>query len=1122
MPFANARTPRGSRTLVAAVALILFLLATQGCSGGGGGGDQSFQIVAVNLPKNTVGWEINRAIRITFNQPIDASSVSNNTVQVRLVGGSPAFGTPSIDPSDPHTVMWRPLCPVDDDLTKAGLQSGFTPSGAAYLYELNVLGADKNAGFTIRSTSGRALELSETRTFTTPTSQEFSKLFVDEVVGPPIPIVRLAGDVDPNATHVVVAGAKHYFERQPGSVSVRLEPPLELPLNLLSDPDAQVELLVHFNQSVDMRSENIDPARIRWEFQTAPDVYRALTTELSLLSNCTETGAVLRIRPLGLLPPTVTQQGDFMRVVVTPLFKDLVGEKNQLPKDMFATADTVQPPIPLVDHYLEEFLDDRNQDESAPFAEPTAEWGGGAVQAKFSFAGNGGFDGDFDLKIATGEVLLFNTVNATLTGGPGFVPQTVQLASGGLIDVRDLWIEAGGVLKCEGPNPVTILASGDVRIDGKLDVSGTNSPGVNSLNTTTVPEPGGPGQCGGGKGGTGSRLVTTSTPRGGNGFGAYNTADAGGQGGDTGWSNGGGTNARRGAGGGGGRLGQNVPDVNGQAGVFNQFRIGMDGEDGFANSQATNGVSSGAGPALGGLLGPSPFVDGDPSNDFFGTMFDALNGRLIVGELKQPWAGAGGGAGGDAARVKNGEVFPQSKFNPKGDEKGAGGGGGGGSLQILALGSIELGAGGKIFCRGGTGGGGENSSGTNRVGGGSGGGAGGHVILQSATKIDLSQVASGTPGALGVAAIIATGGQGGAGILDSGGAFLAVSGLKETVPQLDACPALQASNASTNGTSVPCLGPIDGCGGDGGPGLIQLHTSTGVVGLPGSGADILLAPGATLGEVCAPPPLCAAGAGACYMVPTFGRTSRTRSDWIALGEGGFDNSAAVSMQKPVLFDFQGTDASGAVMADLAGNVTGLAPVLSASSVLASGRTFTLDASPLIGGPDEVLVRQPLLLRHFLLELRDSTAPTTSFMRFDVVSASFDAGTNALLLQLDANGPPLESFQAAAPIDAVLQPAFFRIRTDGVNDVLPASASVRVLFEATEADTLGRPIEPPVVPLTADVADLNAYAGSATGDNSSLRFMRFELLFDIDVLQQGLTPTNPIPAATHLRMPFRYP
>jgi hypothetical protein len=47
-----------------------------------------------------------------------------------------------------------------------------------------------------------------------------------------------------------------------------------------------------------------------------------------------------------------------------------------------------------------------------------------------------------------------------------------------------------------------------------------------------------------------------------------------------------------------------------------------------------------------------------------------------------------------------------------------------------------------------------------------------------------------------------------------------------------------------------CLGHIDGAGGDGGPGVIQLHTPRGL-----SGGDILLPPGKTLADLCQPVPV---------------------------------------------------------------------------------------------------------------------------------------------------------------------------------------------------------------------------------------------------------------------------
>jgi hypothetical protein len=239
-------------------------------------------------------------------------------------------------------------------------------------------------------------------------------------------------------------------------------------------------------------------------------------------------------------------------------------------------------------------------------------------------------------------------------------------------------------------------------------------------------------------------------------------------------------------------------------------------------------------------------VDGDPTNDFWGILFDPATGLTQPGELLRPWAGAGGGGGGDASWVITGSWPPP--WNPGGDEKGAGGGGGGGSVTILSLGTIQVGPSGVLRARGGTGGGGENTNFIDRVGGGSGGGSGGHVILHSASKIDLS-----TAGGAGGVALLATGGEGGAGKFNTGGATLGPSGNKEQLPHNDACP----PGYPTAGPNA-CKGHVDGAGGDGGPGIVQLHA-------PGGPANILLPAGVTLDMLSKPLPVC--GSGGCYLLP---------------------------------------------------------------------------------------------------------------------------------------------------------------------------------------------------------------------------------------------------------------
>lgn len=102
-------------------------------------------------------------------------------------------------------------------------------------------------------------------------------------------------------------------------------------------------------------------------------------------------------------------------------------------------------------------------------------------------------------------------------------------------------------------------------------------------------------------------------------------------------------------------------------------------------------------------------------------------------------------------------------------------------------------------------------------------------------------------------AVNATGGQGGAGKDDTGGAFGGSQGQQQTKPANDACPP----------GFTGCAGHVDGAGGDGSPGLIQLHVPVSDV----PGGRVVLAPGATLADVCLPVPVGAEQGG--QLLPSF-------------------------------------------------------------------------------------------------------------------------------------------------------------------------------------------------------------------------------------------------------------
>jgi hypothetical protein len=212
--------------------------------------------------------------------------------------------------------------------------------------------------------------------------------------------------------------------------------------------------------------------------------------------------------------------------------------------------------------------------------------------------------------------------------------------------------------------------------------------------------------------------------------------------------------------------------------------IGLVATAGTEGSPGSIGALTGASPARGGAAGQPAFADGDAENDFFGRKH--VPGRGIVrGELALPVPGAGGGAGGD---VSSGG--PPSLHQP------GNGGGGGGGLGVLVTARLVIGPGGIIRSDGGRGAPAPFHVFLEYLGGSSGGGSGGFLVL-SAEEIDLSQADA--------RCLTALGGPGG--------------------------------EAATSA--------LEARGGNGGPGVIQLHVP------PGRG-HLLLPPGRSLADLSAP------------------------------------------------------------------------------------------------------------------------------------------------------------------------------------------------------------------------------------------------------------------------------
>ncbi len=1117
------------------------------------GAGEKLSVVGINVLEG-MEWKLNRPIDITFNLEVDFATVSMNTINIVDPYGQAATGAFSF-PTNPDgsvntkVVRFQPNCPRAVDFSDAGL----TPNT---VYRLTVLGSD-SGGVTVRSVGGEGLTTGSLVNFQTPNSTDPLALFLDTVPGPPA--VRLRGSSgvatdDLDATYMVVGGQNVYFEMDLSDQTGRI--PIELPLNHYSIAENQVEFVVHFNQPIDATPLNIDATYVSVQYFTGL-VWTDIQSDLELLANCTETGSALRMIPRGILP-----QDSPLRVVVRQGFADLTGDSVSSNLTKFAMADTVQagdanplfPGIgnPEVDEVLETFSLSGSElgsleDTVAAFEVPRADWGGGELKASFDFGGTGGPKGTFDWHLAPGVDVILNTVSDTITGGPGGAPTGTQAVINGVVDIRNMYVPASTRLIIQGPNTCTILATGTVTVLGEISVRGSDNPGVGTLNTTNQPESGAKGNAGGGDGGVGSFLTSQSTPQGGAGQGAFNVPNGGGEGGETSYAKNT-KDGRRGAGGGGGAFG---PDIlfdyggnNGQVLVPVQSLVGFDIERGAGGGADGLGAVSQSARAKGGDPGPSPFIDLTGANDFYGTLL-LSTGALVTGELTRTWAGAGGGAGGDAV---NSDTFPLDPFQNGGDEKGSGGGGGGGGLKILSIGEVIVGSAvqaGSLAAEGGTGGGGENVIFFDRVGGGSGGGAGGHIIVSSADKITIygNAVDSGPWYGDNVnklnhspRAISALGGQGGAGNTSWGGA-------NENGAQPWRCDRIPWDNLPFSDQppqglgcfkSLPDIndlveGPVVGAGGDGSPGLIQLHVPDPEINLifpdlealaAGQGFAETYDDGLDVTPAMAPPPVGfhrpkqSVGDSNWippdYMIPFFGDLSRAQTKWIPLGlarvaPSGFDQ---------VMLRFEGTDVLDGKVPHNGSTVSQLPPILgpdalgsagNAPYIGSDGYSFVLDASGL-APQDQMYTENTQLLRGFTVKLEDQSDPLT-YQLYTIVSASYDSAADEFNVVLDSTGASPNNFVSSGQIMVSLVPHFLRVITSGVHDSYPALSDVQLRFETTKIDPLTGLPSTTTSGWTFDPNDLNA---------DQWDFMRFEIEFEIE-----LDVTAPRPGLDHLRVSYEF-
>ena len=1124
--------------------------------GGGAGGSPDFAVQGSTV-LNGVTWQLNRPIDIVFNQDVDFSTVSLSTIQIVDTQGVPAVGTFIL--ATPRTVRFQPVCPTNDANSDGGLLQGRD-------YRITVPSESSpgiGGGVTVQSTAGDRLETGLNISFTTPESNDELVLFVDTVAGPPQVVIRgLNGEpvTSEDSSFVEFPGRAAGTDREFIEFDVALQQGVinsNVPLNLYSDETQQFGFVLQFNQPIIAASSNVNSSRIGIEFlNQATSTWEPVPSSVELLSNCTDNGSSVRLTPTGIVP-----QGSQLRAVVREGFRDLTGDPVPSTLANFArvTTDVANPgganPDDGTDRISIDFtvpgeVAGSFEDTLTPGSNPRANWSGsaapGILEASFDFAGTGGPGGDFDWVIPANQTVIISTDADTIQGGPNGFPTNQQAIIGGIINVRDLRVEQGARVTFIGSNTVTILATGNVDIDGVLSVDGGDNPGVGTLNTTNQPELGASGGPGGGDGGVASFRTSQSTPRGGPGFGAFNVPGLGGEGGETGYAPGGSCakDNRRGAGGGGGALGDDIRyDWQGTF-LRCQTLIGMDIERGIIGSLDGTGAVSQNQPAQGGAAGPQPFIDSSEENNFFGTLLTS-DGRQIRGELARVWAGAGGGGGGDAVRSA---TFPLTPFTITGDEKGCGGGGGAGGIEILALGrtrgvtdpfrpgssdprpsGVTIGPTGGISADGGTGNGGENTSFFDRVGGASGGGSGGHIVVSCASTIWISGEATNT--SVGdfyldsssapvheKRPVTALGGQGGAGRQSFCGANEDGEGQwnRDSIPveNFEGSTTVPPNGLQTwenlCGLTSTCSSPFPtgehpGGGGDGGPGIIQFQVSDPATQLlfpnrPGVYADSNNPVDPT--RSCSPPPYgwTTPTDPVDVFLPFFSARSEAFSDWIPLGLARKNPGGAADDQ--VVLTFDGTDTTtgdvlrnGTEAQELAAllSYTGLSQGGALPSVDSGASTFTVAAASLPG----IYQQNPSLLVRFAVRVRDLNAPATE-IEYLVQSATFDAAAGEFAIVVDGAGLADQLLGLSSP-EVEIVPFFFRLSAAGVEDSFPPNTEIKILFDAARANpATGDPSTDPaeifsggdISAFTPDIADLNA-------DVWDFVRVKFEFLIDID-------------------------
>ena len=1150
-------------------------------------------------------WLLNRPVDIFFNRAIDPTSVSFSSIIIRPTDsanwGSPVTGTfeliSDVQGNEDFGVRFIPACPTNE----ANDNGGFIPG--SFNYEL-LLPTESTGNSVLRDIYGNTLSTGLTRNFQTPAIGD--PYFSDTAIGAP-----------------VITG---------------FEAPVELGLFSMEPASFRIT----FNQSIDPSPANFESDRIFVQYAEANGLFPATGNVIPgswlVVSNC-GFGAELLFQVSGILLPDRK-----VRVVITPDFLDIGGVSNNvevfypdsalgqtdvtLPSltDLYDNGNTFDAAEITYDQFQDDYLIVAGLDFDAAIAQPLADTEQGEIVASFNFPGEANLSNeDFLVSASMGSLLLNTTGTHPVVDGLGRSFQIVE----GVLNVKDLRVEAGARLAAVGENPLIIYASGDVFILGELDASGFSAEDTDGASSRPdIIVPGASGNCGGGKGGDASTTTTNVTFFGDAGSGPFGSSLGGGQGGEGGFQQDQNFAAVGGAagdpidtrfliagGGGGGGFAltrtdavfwdewatADNPTTHDNAGpdlridrhtIFNgtidpdTYFVGAEsglrgssansgfngnpptphgvhgfqdgGEDADASDDAGNFDTPQTGGAIdyefgnpvngpdGGLGGNSVFVDGDLSNDFYGVRYFwdgvAAEPIQVTGELLAPYAGAGGGGSGDIQTLlrqldldldENVDLltdhYPDTAF-PNGYTarylRGAGGGGGGGQVQIHAIGPLVFGPSTSIKVNGGSGAGGESSSGgavagaTTQVSG-SGGGSGGHLILSSATGLNLSSINVGTAGNPANPGTFFNN-------LTPNYALQAIGGRRGWA---------NSSEAVTFGVGDQAENDFDGNGsfmtgrgGAGASGVIQIHLPNPVTdivyeasvdaafkqyvtGLDLSNPAISDRQDEILSLYAIPVPF--------TLMPFFSPESQVQSKWIDTGLAGLRgpvNGGAGPW--PDYADselsFEGIDSATGLANTTVANDSNT--YLEAGTVLASlsGTTtdsaidFTVTFSNASDSFDSIFLFNSELL--IGCDLVDDIGLGVDAQKYEIVSAVYSGSlTDELRITTSqSHGNPVLTANWG------VRARFFGVETGDVKDRLPNSASIRIQFQGADED--------PLQPNTPDLTSLTDWTGDGVTtliDLRGKRFVRYRVTFDIDALSQGDFYSRSRPSLQFMKIPIAW-